>query len=77
MVINYGQDWGSPSYVLFGAGTFVAYPIQDLRNESGHYIPVNNYFEAAIVFSSCNKGEEFALLQGGPWGCVVIFDQVV
>jgi hypothetical protein len=77
MMIYYGRDWGSPSYVFFGTGTFVVYPEKDLHNESGHYIPVDNYFEALLILSSCNKGAEFALLQGGPWGCKVLINWVV
>ena len=65
----FGFAWGSPSYVLTGMGAVGAYPIKDLHNESGHYIPVDNYFEGFYSFWACSKSAESALLYGGPWGC--------
>ncbi len=69
------NGYGSVSYVLVGFGANGAYPIKDfLHNESGHYIPVDNYLEGNYGFSACNKGEEWALMYGGPWGCYILFD---
>ncbi|HEV2139408.1 MAG TPA: hypothetical protein VGR53_11265 [Nitrososphaerales archaeon] len=65
----FGFGLGSPSYVLSGMGAFGAYPIKDLRNESGQFIPVVNYFEGFYSFWACSKGAESVLLYGGPWGC--------
>jgi len=61
--------WGSPAYVLVGVGAYGAFPVMDLHNESGHYVPVTNYFEGFYGFAGCNKGAEWAILYGGPWGC--------
>jgi hypothetical protein len=69
----FGYAWGSPSYVLSGLGAFGSYPTYDLHNESGHYIPVVNYFEGFYSFWACSKGAESALLYGGPWGCDDLF----
>jgi hypothetical protein len=64
-------QYGSISYIVFGLGSFGAYPVEDLHNYSGSYAPVNNYLEGWYVLSLCSEGEGWLQLAGqGPWGCL-------
>ena len=56
LVGNTWGSWGSPSYVMVGVGAIGAYPIYNLHNESGHHIPVVNYFETYYGVVSCSNG---------------------
>ena len=63
------NKWGAPAYVFVGVGAFGAYPVMELRNESGHHIPVTDYFEGYYGLAGCDRGAGWAILYGGPWGC--------